>query len=383
MKEKIKRKFIEIFGDGDIFNIKSPGRVNLIGEHTDYQGGYVLPIAINKYIYFCGRKRKDKKIKIYSFNYDDYLEVDIPDIKFNKEKKWANYIFGVIKEFEKSKIDISGFEVAYGGNIPVGSGLSSSASVEIGTISLLMKTFNIKIPDIQVINIARCAENNFVGVNCGIMDQFIIYLGKKDNAIFLNCNNLNYSYVPFKTGEYQLLLVDTKKERTLSNSVYNERVKEVGEVVNIIKKFVDIDNLGQISPEILEKYKSLIGQTEYMRSKHIVEENERVKKSVELLKNGEIEKFGELLYSSHKSLKELYNVSCNELDFIVDFSKNFEGVAGSRLTGAGLGGCCIVLIKKIIIEEFKEKLESAYFEKFKLKPAFYDVLAVDGAKSSI
>jgi len=380
MEKEIKEKFFEIFGKEKFERVKSPGRVNLIGDHTDYQGGFVLPIAIDRYIYFFGRKRDDSKIKIFSFNFNDYVETHLENIKFNSEKKWVNYIYGIVKEFENKGIELSGFEIAYGGNVPVGSGLSSSASVEIGTIALLMKIFSVKFSDIEVIKMGKSAENNFVGVNCGIMDQFIIYLGKKERAIFLNCNNLNYYYVPFKTSSYKLLLVDTKKKRELSSSVYNQRVKEVQEVVNVMKSDMNINNLGEIYPEVLENYKQRLGEIEYRRGKHIVDENERVKKSVEFLKKGDIENFGDLLYQSHTSLKNLYQVSCDELDFIVDFSKNFKGIIGARLTGAGMGGCCIVLIKKDFVENFKNELSKNYYEKFGIKPSFYEVVAVDGAK---
>lgn len=380
MEKEIEKKFFELFGKREFKKVKSPGRVNLIGDHTDYQGGFVLPIAIDRYTYFFGRKRNDKKIKIYSFNFNDYIETFLENIKFNKEKKWVNYIYGVVKEFENKGIELSGFEIAYGGNVPVGSGLSSSASVEIGAVTLLMKIFELKFTDIEVIKMGKSAENNFVGVNCGIMDQFIIYLGRKESAIFLDCDNLKYSYVPFKTGFYKLLLVDTKKKRELSSSVYNERVKEVEKVVNVIKGDMNINNLGQISSEIFENYKNRLGEIEYKRGKHIVEENERVKKSVEFLKKGDIKNFGVLLYQSHISLKNLYQVSCDELDFIVDFSKNFKGVLGARLTGAGMGGCCIVLIEKSFIDNFKNELSKNYYKKFRIKPSFYEVVAVDGAK---
>jgi len=380
MEKEIEKKFFELFGKGEYKKVNSPGRVNLIGDHTDYQGGFVLPIAIDRYTYFFGRKRDDSKIKIYSFNFNDYIETSFEDIKFDKEKKWINYIYGVVKEFENKRIDLSGFEITYGGNVPVGSGLSSSASVEIGAITLLMKIFELKFTDIEVIKMGKSAENNFVGVNCGIMDQFIIYLGKKESAIFLNCDNLKYSYVPFKTGSYKLLLVDTKKKRELSSSVYNKRVEEVERVVNIIKGDMNINNLGQITPEVLENYKHRLGKIEYKRGKHIVDENERVKKSVEFLKKGDIKNFGVLLYQSHISLKNLYQVSCDELDFIVDFSEDFKSVAGARLTGAGMGGCCIVLIEKDFVDGFKKELSERYYEKFGITPSFYEVVAVNGAK---
>lgn len=380
MQQNIEKKFLEIFGVDEFVFTKSPGRVNLIGDHTDYQGGYVLPIAINRYTYFYGRKRNDDIIKIYSFNYNEYFETNLREIKFNEEKKWANYILGVMDELLKKGIKPTGVEIVFGGNVPVGSGLSSSASVEIGTCTILKKIFDLKLTDIEVIEIARAAENNFVGVNCGIMDQFVIYLGKNQKALFLNCRTLDYSYVPFSPGDYRVLVVDTRKKRALSSSAYNERVEQVKKVVEVIRKDIKISCLGEINSEILEKYKNSLGHIEYKRAKHIVEENERVEKSVELLEKGDILSFGNLLYQSHKSLKELYNVSCEELDFIVEFSEHFKGVAGARLTGAGMGGCCVIIIRNSFIEEFKETLEENYLEKFKIRPAFYIVDAVNGAR---
>ncbi|MCD6407640.1 galactokinase, partial [bacterium] len=311
-------------------------------------------------------------------NYSDYLEVSIKEITYQKEKQWANYVLGVIKEFINKGFKIEGIEIVFGGDVPSGSGLSSSAAVEISISSLIMKIFDIELSPIEVIKLSRKAENEFVGVNCGIMDQFSSYLSKENHALLLDCKTLNYRYIPLNLSNYKILLVDTKKERKLSSSVYNKRVEEVKISVEIIRKEIEIEYLSDINRKTLEKFREKLPPVSYLRALHIVEENERVEKSSEFLKKGEIEEFGKLLFSSHESLRNLYEVSCEELDFIVDFSKEFDGVAGARLTGAGFGGCAIVIIKKEMVENFIQKLIPIYEQKFLKKPEIYKVKSVNG-----
>jgi len=378
MEERIKQKFVEVFGGKtDVLSVRTPGRANLIGEHIDYQGGYVLPIALNRYIFSTGRKRNDKKIRLFSFSYNESFETTADDISYQNTRKWANYVLGVIQKFKKLGHSIPGMEIVFGGNVPVGSGLSSSAAVEISTAVLLQKLAGIKIEPVELIKLARRAENEFVGVNCGIMDQFAIYLAKKNSALLLNCNTLDYKYVPLPLKNCRFLLVDTKKERSLSSSVYNKRVSSVEEALGLIKQYEEIDFLTQVKD--ISVYKDRLSEENFKRARHIVEENVRVLTAVKDLENRKIEGFGRLMYESHNSLKNLYEVSCNELDFIVDFSKEFNGVKGARLTGAGMGGCCIVLIEKATIPEFTEQLSALYKKQFGIKPEFYEVEPVNGA----
>jgi len=377
MKEEIEKAFIEKFGSGNFITITTPARANLIGEHIDYQGGYVLPIGVDRFIFTCGRERKDRSVKLFSFNYNQHFETTVDEIEYQKEYHWANYILGVLAEFKKMGYNLPGMEIAIGGNIPVGSGLSSSAAVEVSIAVLFQKIAGIEIEPIEVIKLARRAENEFVGVACGIMDQFSIYLSKKDNALLLNCKTLDYKYVPLRMGSHKFLLVDTKKERSLSSSVYNERVHSVNEAVNIIKKYEDIEFLTDVKD--IHSYRDKLPYEVYKRALHIFEENHRVLESVRFLEKGDIDGFGELMYLSHESLKDLYEVSCEELDFIVGFSKNFKEVKGARLTGAGMGGCCLVLLETSFIPYFISELASLYQSAFGKKPGAYDIQPVDGA----
>ncbi len=378
MEEKIKQKFAEVFGDKtDIFSVRTPGRANLIGEHIDYQGGYVLPIAVDRYIFSTGRKRNDRKIRLFSFNYNEFFETTADDILYQNTRKWANYMLGVIEEFRKLGYSVPGMEIVIGGDVPVGSGLSSSAAVEISTGVLLQKLSGIKMEPVELIKLARRAENEFVGVNCGIMDQFAVHLSKRDNALLLNCNTLDYKYIPLHLKDCGFLLVDTKKKRSLSSSVYNKRVRAVEDALNIIKQYEDVDFLTQVKD--ISVYKDRLSEENFKRARHIVEENVRVLTAAKDLENRKIEGFGKLMYESHDSLKNLYEVSCDELDFIVDFSKGFSGVKGARLTGAGMGGCCIVLIEKRTIPNFTEQLSALYKKQFGIKPEFYEVESVNGA----
>jgi len=377
MKEQIEKAFIENFGRGTFITITTPARANLIGEHIDYQGGYVLPIGVDKFIFTCGRERKDKSIKLFSFNYNQYFETTTDEIRYQKEYPWANYILGVLVEFKKLGNPLPGIEIVIGGNIPVGSGLSSSAAVEISIAVLSQKITGIELEPIEVIKLARRAENEFVGVACGIMDQFSIYLSKKDNALLLNCKTLDYKYVPLRMEGHKFLLVDTKKERSLSSSVYNERVRSVNEAVNIIKKYENIEFLTDVKD--IHFYRDKLPYETFKRALHIFEENHRVLESVMSIEKGDTDGFGELMYLSHESLKDLYEVSCEELDFIVGFSKNFKEVKGARLTGAGMGGCCLVLLEGSFIPYFISELTTLYQSAFSKKPEFYEIQPVDGA----
>ncbi|MDD3726334.1 MAG: galactokinase [Candidatus Ratteibacteria bacterium] len=377
MKEQIQKAFTENFGTGPFITITTPARANLIGEHIDYQGGYVLPIGIDRFIYTSARKREDNKIALFSFNYNQYFETDTEHITYEENYLWANYILGVLDEFRKLGFAVPGIELTIGGNIPVGSGLSSSAAVEVSIGVLFQKITGTKLEPLELIKLARRAENEFVGVSCGIMDQFSIYLSKKNSALLINCKTLEYRYAPLQMGNLKFLLVDTKKERSLSSSVYNDRVASVKEAVRIIRQEKDIEFLTDI--EDISSYKDKFSEETFRRALHIVEENKRVVEAVNCLENSDFDSFGELMYQSHKSLKELYEVSCRELDFIVEFSKNIRGVKGARLTGAGMGGCCLVLIEEKCIPTFIDELAPLYQQVFGKTPEFYPIQPVDGA----
>ncbi|MCK9266728.1 galactokinase [bacterium] len=379
MKENIELLFKNNFGKkNDFMSVTTPGRVNIIGGHIDYQGGKVMPLAVNRYIFTYGRKRQDLKIKIFSYNYNQFFETSLNKIVFQQENLWVNYLLGVIYEFQKLGLINSGIEIVFGGNIPLGIGLSSSAAVEISVASLLQKLFKTDIPPLDIIKLSQRAENLFVGVKCGIMDQFSVYLAKKDSAIMINCKTLDYQYVPLVLKDCQFVLVNTRKERSLASSVYNERVESANKTLEIVKRFEKVDWLTDLTPKQFKKYINDIPELLYRRALHIVEENDRVTTSVKLLNENKIDEFGNLMFRSHNSLKELYQVSCEQLDFIVDFSEKFEGIKGARLSGAGMGGCCIALIQKEAYKTFKELLTKDYSKKFGITPEFFIVKPVDG-----
>jgi len=380
MKAEIEKAFVGAFGrEPGFISVEAPGRANLIGEHVDYQGGHVMPMAIDRFMYASGRKTRKKNIRILACNYKEFLEIPLENIACQKSKTWANYLLGVIEEFRKSGYMKCGVEIAFGGNIPAGSGLSSSAALEIATASLLQELFDAPLPQIETIKLARRAENEFAGVNCGIMDQFSTYLGKRGHAIMINCKTLDYRYVPLYMEGNAFILANTLKERKLSASAYNERVASAAKVLEAVKKTEKAEFLADLSFSSLKRYEKKISRKDFRRARHIVEENKRVIKASRLLPEKKMDEFGRLMYQSHKSLKELYEVSCSELDFIVDFAKKFEGVKGARLTGAGMGGCCIILIEKAFAERFENGLGSAYKKSFGTIPAFYPVKPVNGA----
>ncbi len=377
-RKQIEETFAKVFGgDAGFISVTAPGRANLIGEHVDYQGGHVLPIAVDRFIHSAGRKTKGNKIRLFSFNYNESFETTTESISYSDSAKWSNYVTGVIREFKKLGHSIPGMEIAFGGDVPVGSGLSSSAAVEVCTAVLLERLCGVKLDPVELIKLARQAENEFVGVQCGIMDQFSIHLSKESSALLLNCDTLEYRYVPLKLKETGLLLVDTKKARSLASSVYNRRVRSVTEALETIKKYEQVKFLTQVKD--LAVYKDRLSEENYRRARHIVEENNRVLSAVKDLEDGNIDGFGGAMYESHASLRDLYEVSCDELDFIVDFSRDFEGVKGARLTGAGMGGCAVVLLEKKVIPGYSERLSALYEERFGWKPAFHEVSPVNGA----
>jgi len=378
MEDKIRRAFSATFGEKEPFcSVTTPGRANLIGGHIDYQGGYVLPMAVDRFIISVGRGRRDDRIRLFSCNYDESFETTVGNLKYQKTMPWANYVLGVLAEFRKLGYSLPGMEIAFGGNVPIGSGLSSSAALEISIAALFQKISGTELEPVALIKLARRAENEFVGVNCGIMDQFSIYLARENHALLLNCNTLEYRHVPLPLGNLRFLLVDTKKERSLSSSVYNKRVRSVEESLSIIRRYEDVGFLTEVRD--IDRYRDKLPGENFKRACHMAGENRRVLEAVRSLGEKDMEGFGQLMYQSHESLRDLYEVSCEELDFTVDFSRGFEGVKGARLTGAGMGGCCIVLLDRNSLRQFEEQLAPAYKKRFGFPPEFYRVEAVNGA----
>ncbi len=395
MKEKLLEKFYEVFGrEGEEPGVYfAPGRVNLIGEHTDYNGGHVFPCALTIGTYGVARKRNDSKLRFYSLNFEDkgVIESSIIDLKPEKEADWTNYPKGIIWTFNERNYTIPyGFDLLLFGNIPNGSGLSSSASVEVLTGFILRdfykdnKTFD-NISNEELAIIGQFSENNFNGVNCGIMDQFAIAMGKKDNAIFLDTATLKFEYAPVKLEGMKLVIACSNKKRGLADSKYNERRSECETALKELQNInPNLNSLGELTEEEFEKLKSGISDpVRVKRAKHAVYENQRTVKAVAALKENDIIEFGRLMNQSHESLSKDYEVTGVELDTLVEEAWKIDGVIGSRMTGAGFGGCTVSIVKDEAVDAFIKNVGDAYEKKIGYAADFYVVEIGDGPKRII
>lgn len=384
MKEKLIATFKEKFGDGgDIRSYFAPGRVNLIGEHTDYNGGHVFPCALTIGTYFIARQREDRFLRFYSTNFESLgiIESSLDNLVWSKEADWTNYPMGVMWAFgEKGYKITNGFDILLCGNIPNGSGLSSSASVEVGTGVLLRDMYGFDVSMIDIALIGQYSENNFNKVNCGIMDQFAIAMGKKDHAIFLDTADLSYEYAPIVLKDAKIVIACSNKKRGLGDSKYNERRAECEEALAELQTVVDIKSLGELDEAQFEQYRSAIkSEVRQRRAKHAVYENQRTIKAVAALKAGDIEEFGKLMIASHDSLRDDYEVTGKELDTLVASALKQDGVIGSRMTGAGFGGCTVSIVKNDNIDAFIENVGKEYKDTIGYAADFYVVEVGDGA----
>lgn len=383
MKETILKKFCEVYGDADGVKVFfAPGRVNLIGEHTDYNGGHVFPCALTIGTYGVARVREDRKLRFYSMNFDHLgvIESDLDSLTPQKEAGWTNYPKGVMWAFEKRGFVIpSGMDILLNGNIPNGSGLSSSASIEVLMGFILREFFGFEVSNQDLALIGQYSENNFNGVNCGIMDQFAIAMGKKENAIFLDTADLSYTYAPVKLEGAKIVIACSNKKRGLGDSKYNERRSECETALSELQKVVEMRSLGDLTEEKFEEYKSAIKDpVRVRRAKHAVYENQRTIKAVEALKANDIAGFGQMMNASHVSLRDDYEVTGVELDTLVEEAWKVEGVIGSRMTGAGFGGCTVSLVEDGAIDTFIKQVGEAYLEKIGYSADFYVVEVGDG-----
>lgn len=384
MKEKLIATFKEKFGDGgDIRSYFAPGRVNLIGEHTDYNGGHVFPCALTIGTYFIARQREDRVLRFYSTNFESLgiIESSLDNLVWSKEADWTNYPMGVMWAFgEKGYKITNGFDILLCGNIPNGSGLSSSASVEVGTGVLLRDMYGFDVSMIDIALIGQYSENNFNKVNCGIMDQFAIAMGKKDHAIFLDTADLSYEYAPIVLKDAKIVIACSNKKRGLGDSKYNERRAECEEALAELQTVVDMKSLGELDEAQFEQYRSAIkSEVRQRRAKHAVYENQRTIKAVAALKAGDIEEFGKLMIASHDSLRDDYEVTGKELDTLVASALKQDGVIGSRMTGAGFGGCTVSIVKNDNIDVFIENVGKEYKDTIGYAADFYVVEVGDGA----
>lgn len=383
MQERLLEKFQELFGaQGEIRLYFAPGRVNMIGEHTDYNGGHVFPCALTIGTYGVVRKRTDDKLRFYSMNFENLgiIESGLADLKPDPTADWTNYPKGVIWAFGEKGMKITeGMDLLLFGNIPNGSGLSSSASVEVLTGYILKDLYGCDVTNQDIALIGQYSENQFNGVNCGIMDQFAIAMGKKEHAIFLDTATLEYSYAPIELKDAKIVISCSNKKRGLGDSKYNERRAECEKALEELQQFVGIRSLGDLNEEEFEKYKSAIKDEDRVkRARHAVYENQRTIHAVEALKNNDVEKFGMLMNESHISLRDDYEVTGIELDTLAEEAWKVDGVIGSRMTGAGFGGCSVSIVKNGAVNRFIEQVGKAYEEKIGYAADFYVVEIGDG-----
>lgn len=365
----------------------APGRINLIGEHTDYNGGHVFPAAISLGTYAIARKRTDQTLRFYSMNFPDagIIECTLGDLSFNPDHDWANFPKGMIHTFIENGFSIpSGMDVLFYGDIPNGAGLSSSASIEMATGVVLEELFDLEIERLQMIRLGQKVENDYLGVNSGIMDQFAIGKGKKDHAMLLDCQTLEFSYAPVELNGYEIVIINSNKQRTLAGSKYNERRSECEQALMDLRTELPIDSLGELTGEQFEQYKQLItNDINRKRAKHAVYENERTLRALSELEQDHIEAFGKLMNASHVSLRDDYEVTGAELDKIAETAWAHPGVIGARMTGAGFGGCAIAIVERAQIDSFKKTLTAVYSEDFGYPPSFYEAKISDGAKELV
>lgn len=383
MKELVLQKFEEIFGDADgVKSYFAPGRVNMIGEHTDYNAGHVFPCALTIGTYAAARKRDDRKLRFYSMNFEQLgvLESSLDDLKPDPAADWTNYPKGVMWAFEEKGFTIPcGMDLVLNGNIPNGSGLSSSASVEVLTGFILRDLFGFEVDNQDLALIGQYSENKFNGVNCGIMDQFAIAMGKKEHAIFLDTADLSYEYAPIKLENAKIVIACSNKKRGLGDSKYNERRSECEAALAELQKVIGINGLGDLTQEQFDSYQFAIAdEVRRKRAKHAVYENRRTIRAVEALKQNDIDLFGRLMNDSHVSLRDDYEVTGVELDTLVEEAWKIDGVIGSRMTGAGFGGCTVSIVRDGAIDTFIAQVGKAYLDKIGYAADFYVVEIGDG-----
>ncbi len=387
---ELKKRFIEIYHGSEegIRVFTSPGRVNLIGEHTDYNGGYVFPAALTLSSTVIARARNDRMMNLIATDLGIQVQGSLDRLEEYKSLKWGNYQLGVADELQKAGYKLSGCDLLYHDTVPLGAGLSSSAAIEVATAITLVALGNAVLGLEQPVDMVRMAlisqkaENNYVGVNCGIMDQFASAMGKANHAIFLNCRDLSYQHVPLNIKGYKIVIANTNKKRGLADSKYNERRSQCEEAYSILKNFIpEATCLGEISMEQFNKVKHEIrDEVIRNRAEHVIAEDDRVLKSVEALNNDDISLFGKLMIASHNSLRDLYEVTGLELDTLVEEALKIEGVAGSRMTGAGFGGCTVSIVREDAAERFMEEVGNGYAKKTGLTPKFYISEVGDGGR---
>lgn len=384
MNEKIvnevRSSFEQRFGVEPIV-IKAPGRINLIGEHTDYNNGFVLPAAVDQAIYLAIGKSGSSESTLVSLDMDQTFEFSINDFQPTKEKLWANYLMGVVAEIQKSGREVTGFNIVFSGDVPQGSGMSSSAALECGTCFALNELFDLSIPKVKMVKMSQKAEHNYAGVMCGIMDQFASMMGSADHALLLDCESLEYRHFPIELTDHIIVLCNSNVSHNLADSEYNIRRKQCEEGVSLLQKyFPEIKSLRDVSLEQLNAHQSELSDVVYKRCKYVIEENERVMSMTKAMEAGEIDALGEILTIAQEGMRSGYEISCPEIDFMADFANNREDVVGARMMGGGFGGCTINLVNKGSEDQFISELNAAYKEQFNKEITPIKVVISDGVK---
>jgi len=360
----------------------APGRVNLIGEHTDYNDGFVFPMAIDKEIVMLAQLRDDKEIRAYSLDYDSETVFSLVDLEFDKDNMWGNYLKGVMDEIQKLDYYLPGMNIIFTGNIPKGSGLSSSAALEVVTAYTIASLNQLSIQPVEMALLCQRAENDFVGVNCGIMDQYISRLGKKDNALMIDCRSNEYELVPLASEDYRVVICNSNVERGLVDSEYNKRREECEKATEFFSNKLKhrVEALRDVTAEELEDYSDQLEEVTLKRARHIITENNRVLTAVSALRNNDIKTFGKLMTESHLSLRDDYEVSCEELDILVELALTQKGVLGARMTGAGFGGSTVNLVHRDSVDNFVKKVKADYNNKTGRETDIYISIPADGAR---
>jgi galactokinase len=375
--ENIASAFRDKFSSQPLL-VQGCGRINIIGEHTDYNEGFVLPASINKYIYFAIAENGTNECHFHALDINDSYQFSLDNIK-KSDKGWANYLMGILDQLQQEDILLEGVDVVFGGDLPIGSGMSSSAALEAGFALGICSLFNLQKSRQELAQLAHRSSNNFLGIPSGIMDQFASLLGQRGQAIKLDCRSLQYEYVQLDLKDYELLLINTGVSHALANSAYKDRVRECRDGAEAVaQKFEGIQSLRDVSLEQLEACREDMTAVVYQRCRYVIEENERLHQALHLLTNGEMEALGELLLRTHEGLSKAYEVSCRELDFLVELAKGHEGVAGARMMGGGFGGCTLNLVKKSAKEDFLKYVKKEYYRAFSIQAEHYELEIVDG-----
>lgn len=383
LKELLRDHFRKNFGgdEGLVFG-RAPGRVNLIGEHTDYNDGFVFPMAIDFQIMLAARRRSDRLVRIYSVDYEDAVEFSLDQtIDFDNDHRWSNYPRGVLRAMQEAGAELCGLEMAFCGDIPQGSGLSSSAALEVVTAKVAQNLTGFSMEAPALAKLCQKAENDFVGMKCGIMDQFISMMGREDHALFLDCRSLEYQHIPLNLGDYRIIICHSGVKHSLVDSEYNKRRRECEEGVRVLQSsHLEIKALRDVDVEQLKAGREEMDPVVYNRCLHVISENNRVEESIRALKAGDLPTFGRLLNGSHDSLRDLYEVSCPEVDLLVDLAREVDGVLGARITGGGFGGCTVNLVASAAVNDFSRHVLENYKRKTGIEARIFVSRAARGAE---